>query len=276
MSHLRVVDGGTARRTIVSIHDAVDAVMLMLSERARAENQIFNIGSRANEVTILELADLMRRTYAEVTGDPAYNTHPIEFVTGTELYGDGYEDCDRRMPRLDKATRAPRLGSPHPSRRSPARDGELLPRALRPGARGALSEREPAACDSCRAGHGPSLSRGAFLRLVQGPSLGDRRSLTPARRLPDRRLPAGFPRGAGCFGPATSDSRSDRRGARLRRRSCRRVPRRCDRRSRRATGWGSSARVSATSRCTSPSSPQASATSSRDRGGTTGRHSPAS
>ena len=45
----------------------------------------------------------MRRTYAEVTGDPAYNTHPIEFVTGTQLYGPGYEDCDRRMPRLDNA-----------------------------------------------------------------------------------------------------------------------------------------------------------------------------
>ena len=110
---LRVVDGGTARRTIVSIHDAVDAVILMLADRARAENQIFNIGSRANEVTILELADLMRRTYAEVTGDPAYNTHPIEFVTGTQLYGPGYEDCDRRMPRLDNA-RTASAGFPAP------------------------------------------------------------------------------------------------------------------------------------------------------------------
>lgn len=103
-----VVDGGSARRTIVSIHDAVEAVMLMLSQQAKAENQIFNIGSRANEVTILELADLMRRTYAEITGDATYNRHPIEFVSGAELYGDGYEDCDRRMPRIDKARK--RLG----------------------------------------------------------------------------------------------------------------------------------------------------------------------
>ncbi|HTZ04699.1 MAG TPA: NAD-dependent epimerase/dehydratase family protein [Gaiellaceae bacterium] len=101
---IRVVDGGGARRTILSIHDAVDAVILMLTHRPSAENQIFNIGNRANEVTILELADLMRRTYAEITGKRAYRRHAIEFVTGIELYGEGYEDCDRRMPRLDKAT----------------------------------------------------------------------------------------------------------------------------------------------------------------------------
>ena len=100
---MKVVDGGSARRTILSIHDAVEAVLLMLSQRTQAENQIFNIGSRANEVSILELADLMRRTYAGIIGDSTYNTHPIEFVSGAELYGDGYEDCDRRMPRIDKA-----------------------------------------------------------------------------------------------------------------------------------------------------------------------------
>jgi UDP-apiose/xylose synthase len=100
---LRVVDGGRSRRTIVSIHDAVEAVMLILRQRDKAEGQIFNIGNRENEVTILELADLMRRTYARITGDPSYDDHPIEFVTGTELYGQGYEDCDRRMPKIDKA-----------------------------------------------------------------------------------------------------------------------------------------------------------------------------
>ncbi|MGE5273987.1 MAG: NAD-dependent epimerase/dehydratase family protein [Verrucomicrobiota bacterium] len=101
---IRVVDRGGARRTIISIRDAVDAVMRMLALPGSATNEIFNIGNRANEVTVLELAELMRRTYAEITGDRAYERHPIEFVSGLALYGDGYEDCDRRMPRLDKAT----------------------------------------------------------------------------------------------------------------------------------------------------------------------------
>jgi UDP-apiose/xylose synthase len=102
---LRLVDGGKARRTIVSVHEAVEAVLLMLARPDRARNQIFNIGNRDNEVTIAQLADRMRRTYARITGDPTYDDHPIEHVTGREFYGEGYEDCDRRMPRLDKARR---------------------------------------------------------------------------------------------------------------------------------------------------------------------------
>jgi len=100
---LRIVDGGVARRTIVSIHDAIDAVMAMLERPTQAKNQVFNIGNPANEVSMLELADLMRQTYAEITGEASYERHPIEFVTGAELYGEGYEDCDRRLPRIDKA-----------------------------------------------------------------------------------------------------------------------------------------------------------------------------
>ena len=100
---MRLVDGGMARRTVVSIHDAVSAVMLMLEKPEKAMNQIFNIGNRDNEVTMAELADLMRRTYAKITGNQAFNDHPIELVTAKEFYGDGYEDCDRRMPNLDKA-----------------------------------------------------------------------------------------------------------------------------------------------------------------------------
>jgi UDP-apiose/xylose synthase len=45
----------------------------------------------------------MRRIYAEVSGDPRYKDHPIVSVSSAAFYGDGYEDCDRRMPKLDKA-----------------------------------------------------------------------------------------------------------------------------------------------------------------------------
>ena len=100
---IQLVDGGAARRTIISIHDAVRAVLLMLQKRASAKNQIFNIGNRNNEVTMAELADLMRKTYAKITGDSYYNNHPIVSVSSDEFYGEGYEDCDRRMPNLDKA-----------------------------------------------------------------------------------------------------------------------------------------------------------------------------
>ena len=100
---MELVDGGTHRRTITSIHDAVRAILLMLDQPERAQNQIFNIGHRGNEVTIAELARMMRRIYAEITDDPKYNDHPIVQVSSAAFYGEGYEDCDRRMPKLDKA-----------------------------------------------------------------------------------------------------------------------------------------------------------------------------
>lgn len=101
---IQVVDGGSSRRTIVSIHDAVRAVLLMLEKPDKARNQIFNVGNRDNEVTVLELAHLMRRIYAEVSRNPKYNDHPIEFVSSKAFYGEGYEDCDRRMPSVEKAS----------------------------------------------------------------------------------------------------------------------------------------------------------------------------
>ena len=100
---MQLVDGGTARRTIVSIHDAIRAIVLMIKNRDRSVNQIFNVGNRKNEVTMRELAELMREAYAECTGDAAYLKHPIVDVSGLEFYGEGYEDCDRRMPNLTKA-----------------------------------------------------------------------------------------------------------------------------------------------------------------------------
>ncbi len=98
-----LVDGGRARRTIVSIHDAIRAILLMLEKPDKAKNQIFNIGNRNNEVTMRELAQLMRKAYAKVSGNSDYNDHPIHTISSEEFYGEGYEDCDRRMPNIGKA-----------------------------------------------------------------------------------------------------------------------------------------------------------------------------
>ncbi len=102
---MQLVDGGHARRTIVSIYEAVDAIRRVLERPKAAQNQIFNIGNPNNEVTMAELADLMRRTYAKITGDARYNDHPIVATSAETFYGAGYEDCDRRMPNIDKAAR---------------------------------------------------------------------------------------------------------------------------------------------------------------------------
>ncbi len=101
---MKLVDGGKARRTITSIHDGIEALLLMLEKPECAQNQIFNVGGRENEVSMEELARLMRSIYARISGNPVYLDHPIEQVSADEFYGQGYEDCDRRMPSLEKTT----------------------------------------------------------------------------------------------------------------------------------------------------------------------------
>ena len=100
---MKLVDGGTARRTIVAVEEAVAAIERMLDLPEQAMNRTFNIGNRANEVTMRELALEMRDIYADLTGDESYRDHPIIEVTAEEFYGPGYEDCDRRMPDLSEA-----------------------------------------------------------------------------------------------------------------------------------------------------------------------------
>ncbi len=99
---LKLVNGGQARRTFTYIGDAIDAVMAVLRHRPEARNRIFNVGNPANEMSIAELAGLMIRLYEELRPDSA-GTHRVEHVTGTEFYGEGYEDSDRRVPVIDAA-----------------------------------------------------------------------------------------------------------------------------------------------------------------------------
>jgi UDP-apiose/xylose synthase len=97
---MRLVDGGTARRTIVAVEEAMGAIEKMLDHPKQAQNRTFNIGNRDNEVTMRELAIQMRNVYADITGDDSYRHHPMIDVSAEEFYGAGYEDCDRRMPDL--------------------------------------------------------------------------------------------------------------------------------------------------------------------------------
>jgi UDP-apiose/xylose synthase len=100
---LPLVDGGTARRTFLAVEEAVEALRLMIAGPARAQNRIFNLGNPGNEITIRGLAELMRRTASEITGDASYLSLPLLDVSAVEFYGEGYADSDRRMPRIDRA-----------------------------------------------------------------------------------------------------------------------------------------------------------------------------
>jgi UDP-apiose/xylose synthase len=101
---LQLVDGGRSRRSFVYIDDAVDAILAILDRPANAQGEVFNIGNPDNEVSIAELARRMADLYCEISPDTRPEDIQIRSVEARDFYGEGYEDCDRRIPDITKAT----------------------------------------------------------------------------------------------------------------------------------------------------------------------------
>jgi UDP-apiose/xylose synthase len=94
-----LVDGGNRRRCFTHIEDANEAFTAML-EHPGALNQIFNVGNPATDISVRDLALLMKELYEELTGTPADNE--LVDIDGSEFYGPGYEDMDRVPPAISK------------------------------------------------------------------------------------------------------------------------------------------------------------------------------
>lgn len=96
-----LVEDGENKRTFTSIKDAVAATELIIENRGdHFTNEIVNIGTPRNEVSIREFAHLMRDIYQDLS--PIGTLPEIKEVSGEEFYGDGYEDCERRIPDIQK------------------------------------------------------------------------------------------------------------------------------------------------------------------------------
>lgn len=102
---LKLVNGGVAKRCFTSVHDAVDFMFSVFAAGERALSQAFNVGNAANEVSIAELAQLMRSVYAVVKGVSESDVPGVETVSGEDYYGKGYDDSLRRLPSVEKAER---------------------------------------------------------------------------------------------------------------------------------------------------------------------------
>jgi UDP-apiose/xylose synthase len=101
---LKLVDGGQQRRCYTYIEDAIDcSYRIVENPGGVCDRQIFNIGSPYNEVSIRQMAEMMREIYAEKFSGPETRPARIVAVTGEEFYGAGYDDSDRRIPNITKA-----------------------------------------------------------------------------------------------------------------------------------------------------------------------------
>lgn len=101
---MQLVDGGKNYRAYTYIDDAVDCIVRILDNPGgTCDREIFNIGTPENEITIKQLAELMKTVFDEdfrQDGDP---NPEIVNISAEEFYGKGYEDCDRRIPDVSKA-----------------------------------------------------------------------------------------------------------------------------------------------------------------------------
>jgi UDP-glucose 4-epimerase len=89
---IEIYGDGTQSRCFGWVGDVVSA-LFKLGKSDLADGKVFNIGSD-EEVTINELADLVR----EVT-----NSHsPLVHLSYKEVYGEEFEDMDRRVPDLSR------------------------------------------------------------------------------------------------------------------------------------------------------------------------------
>jgi len=100
---IKLVDGGTQKRSFTFIDDAIDCLLLMMDNHGgKATQRIFNIGNPDNCVSIEDLAHRIVRIAAEfpVLAERARATS-IEMVTADVYYGKYYQDIQLRVPRID-------------------------------------------------------------------------------------------------------------------------------------------------------------------------------
>lgn len=102
---IKLVDGGTQRRSFTDVSDGVSALMRMIENKdGIATGKIYNIGNPANDLSIRELAELMLELAKEY---PEY--HPgaekvkLVEVRSESYYGEGYQDVQTRVPFIGNA-----------------------------------------------------------------------------------------------------------------------------------------------------------------------------
>jgi UDP-apiose/xylose synthase len=99
---LRLVDGGSHRRSFIFAGDFVDAIVRVLERPDACRREILNIGNPANDISIRGLAEELARVFSSRMP----NTPPAHLrgVSASEFYGAGYDDTPERIPDIRKAT----------------------------------------------------------------------------------------------------------------------------------------------------------------------------
>jgi UDP-apiose/xylose synthase len=96
---LAIVEGGKQKRAFTDIKDVLEFLARLLANKSKVQNKIYNVGNPHNEISIKDLAHKMISLYQKEKswqGD-------IQYLSGLDFYGEGYEDSERRMPDISEA-----------------------------------------------------------------------------------------------------------------------------------------------------------------------------
>jgi nucleoside-diphosphate-sugar epimerase len=102
---LKLVDGGRQRRCFLYVDDAIDCLLRIIENRGGcADQQIFNVGNPAADISIRALAEQLLELLAQYPGfsDLRERVRCVDVAAQT-YYGAGYEDIWLRVPCVRKA-----------------------------------------------------------------------------------------------------------------------------------------------------------------------------
>jgi UDP-apiose/xylose synthase len=100
---LQLVNGGTARRSFTNIEDGIDGIELLIERFDEAKGGIYNIGDPANDMTVADFAHRVAGIYVRSI-DPRARPS-FASIPGETFYGQGYADCDIRIPNIERIRR---------------------------------------------------------------------------------------------------------------------------------------------------------------------------
>jgi nucleoside-diphosphate-sugar epimerase len=104
---IKLVDGGHQKRAFTYIADGIAALIKIIANKdGISSGQIYNIGSPANNYSVRDLAAMMltmAREYPEYR-DSAAKVQIVDTTSG-EYYGQGYQDVQNRVPKIENTMR---------------------------------------------------------------------------------------------------------------------------------------------------------------------------
>ena len=104
---IKLVDGGSQKRSFTYVGDAIQALLTILENKDDcATRRIFNIGNPDNCISIRDLAERTIRIAQEfpVLRENAKATQIVD-VTAGDYYGKYYQDIQVRVPNISAAQR---------------------------------------------------------------------------------------------------------------------------------------------------------------------------